>query len=247
MSSLTRTAPAWPRFFSLMDTEKMTPVHPGYGCCVQQYFHSLFPHRQWKVFHDPDGTPLAVDVELLYPTVEEPFYLLHTMGMSAAPMHYPSGEFVTEKEGYSELCLILPADWPFRKDRDLSLADEQAWPIWLLMELGRFPHVHDMWMAYGFLLPNTEANEPFAADTALSGLVIVQFEGQLGGVKMPDGTAVELLMPILLYKEEMDLCSDIGVDALVDAVVDECGGSFLLDKDRPNVGLGDYPCTGIPL
>lgn len=104
------------------------------------------------------------------------------------------------------------------------------------------PHVHDMWMAYGFLLPNTEANEPFAADTALSGLVIVQFEGQLGGVKMPDGTAVELLMPILLYKEEMDLCSDIGVDALVDAVVDECGGS-LLDKDRPNVGLGDYPCT----
>ena len=162
-------------------------------------------------------------------------------------MHYPSGEFVTGKEGYSELCLILPADWPFRKDRDLSLADEQAWPIWLLMELGRFPHVHDMWMAYGFLLPNTEANEPFAADTALSGLVIVQFEGQLGGVKMPDGTAVELLMPILLYKEEMDLCSDIGVDALVDAVVDECGGSFLLDKDRPNVGLGDYPCTGIPL
>lgn len=95
MSSLTRTAPAWPRFFSLMDTEKMTPVHPGYGRCVQQYFHSLFPHRQWKVFHDPDGTPLAVDVELLYPTVEEPFYLLHTMGMSAAPMHYPSGEFVT--------------------------------------------------------------------------------------------------------------------------------------------------------
>ena len=88
-------------------------------------------------------------------------------------MHYPSGEFVTGKEGYSELCLILPADWPFRKDRDLSLADEQAWPIWLLMELGRFPHVHDMWMAYGFLLPNTEANEPFAADTALSGLVIV--------------------------------------------------------------------------
>lgn len=107
------------------------------------------------------------------------------------------------------------------------------------MELGRFPHAHDVWMGYGFLLPNREKPESFAEDTALSGVVIVQFEGQLGGVKMPDGTAVELLMPILLYKEEMDLCSDIGIDSLVDAVLDECGGSFLLNKDRPNIALED--------
>lgn len=52
------------------------------------------------------------------------------------------------------------------------------------------------------LLPNREKPESFAEDTALSGVVIVQFEGQLGGVKMPDGTTVELLMPILLYKEK---------------------------------------------
>ena len=121
--------------------------------------------------------------------------------MSAAPMHYPAGEFVTGKEDYGELCLILPADWPFRKDWDISLNDEEAWPIWLLMELGRFPLVHDVWMSYGFLLPNSESHEPFARDTALSGLVIVQFEGQLGGVSMADGTTVELLARPL-YKEE---------------------------------------------
>lgn len=246
MSTLPITSYRWPRFFSLMDTLKIQRPHEEYGRAVQAYFHSLFPHRQWSVFRDPDGTPLAVDVELLYPTVEEPFYLLHTIGMSAAPMHYPAGEFVTGKEGYGELCLILPADWPFRKDWDISLNDEEAWPIWLLMELGRFPHVHDVWMSYGFLLPNSESHEPFARDTALSGLVIVQFEGQLGGVSMADGTTVELLMPILLYKEEMDLCSDIGVDALVDAVVDECGGSFLLNKDRPNVALEDWFFDDIP-
>ena len=37
----------------------------------------------------------------------------------------------------------------------------------------------------------------------------------------------------------MDLCSDIGIDSLVDAVLDECGGSFLLNKDRPNIALED--------
>ena len=161
MSTLPITSYRWPRFFSLMDTLKIQRPHEEYGRAVQAYFHSLFPHRQWSVFQDPDGTPLAVDVELLYPTVEEPFYLLHTIGMSAAPMHYPAGEFVTGKEGYGELCLILPADWPFRKDRDISLNDEEAWPIWLLMELGRFPHVHDVWMSYGFLLPNLESHEPY--------------------------------------------------------------------------------------
>lgn len=241
MSTATHAAGCRSRYFSLMDTEKIARPHAEYARAVQSYFHGLFPHRQWQVFHDPVGTPLAVDVELLYPTVEEPFYFLHTIGMSAAPMHYPAGEFTAGKEGYSELCLILPSDWPFRREREISLDDKEAWPIWLLMELGRFPYIHDVWLSYGFLLPNAENREPFAADTELSGLVIVQFEGQLGGVKMADGTTVELLMPILLYKEEMDLCSDIGVDALVDAIVDECGGSFLLNKDRPNVALEDYP------
>lgn len=228
-----------PRFFSLTDTKRIKRTHDEYGRAVQQYFHNLFPHRQWQVFHDPAGTPLAVDVEILYPTVEEPFYLLHTMGMSASPMRYPSGDFATGKEGYSELCLILPAQWPFQRESRISLEDKNAWPIWLLMELGRFPHVHDVWMGYGFLLPNRGTYEAFAEDTELSGLVIVQFEGQLGGVKMLDGTVVELLMPILLYKEEMDLCSDIGIDSLVDAILDECGGSFLLNKDRPNIALED--------
>ena len=70
------------------------------------------------------------------------------------------------------------------------------------MELGRFPHVHDVWMGYGFLLPNREKPESFAEDTALSGVVIVQFEGQLGGVKMPDGTTVNFSCPSFYTKRK---------------------------------------------
>ena len=127
MSTLPITSYRWPRFFSLMDTLKIQRPHEEYGRAVQAYFHSLFPHRQWSVFQDPDGTPLAVDVELLYPTVEEPFYLLHTIGMSAAPMHYPAGEFVTGKEGYGELCLILRQH---------------------LMQSGTFPHEIGIFLGY---------------------------------------------------------------------------------------------------
>lgn len=223
------------RFFAMTDTDAMHIRHGEYGAQVQARFHQLFPRRQWKMFSDTIGRPVAIDVEMLYPTVEEPFYLLHTMGMSAVPMYYPAGTLAREREAYSELCMILPADWPFGRRRDISPADPSAWPVWLLMELGRFPHVHQIWMSYGFMLPNTERCEPFSPMTNLSGVVIVQFEGDLGSISMADGTTVELLMPILLYKEELELCDKIGVDAVIEEIVSSNKGSFSLDMNRANV------------
>ena len=224
------------RFFAMTDTEYISRNHSEYGVEVQARFHTLFPHRQWKLFSDVSGRPVPVDVEMLYPTVEEPFYLLHTMGMSAVPMHYPGGTAANGGESFGELCMILPSDWPFDRRNDISLADAAAWPIWLLMELGRFPHVHQIWMSYGFVLPNTEKCEPFSPMTDLSGIVIVQFDGELGSMKMADGTVVELLMPILVYKEEMELCDEIGVDAVIEEIVNSNKGSFALDMNRANVG-----------
>lgn len=221
-----------PRFFSMTDTKPMAPIHREYSREVQQYFHRLFPRRQWQVFRDVSAKPMAIDVELLYPTVEEPFYLLHTMGMSANPMTYPTGDVVKEREVYSELCLMLPATWPFRNMSHLTLADEAAWPIWLLMELGRFPHVHHIWMSYGFVLPNGEHSEPFSRQTELCGVVIVQFEGELGEMTMHDGTVLNLLMPVPLYKNEIALCDSLGVDTVVDSILERNNGSFLLDMKR---------------
>lgn len=225
----------WPsRFFAMTDAGAMPLCHGEYGGQVQEYFHQLFPHREWKVFSDPAARPIPIQVEMLYPTVEEPFYLLHTMGMSAVPMHYPAGRLDMGNEAYSELCMILPADWPFKQE-DIALTDTAAWPIWLLMELGRFPHVHQIWISYGFILPNAETCEPFSPMTDLSGVIIVQFEGELGALTMSDGTTVELLMPILAYKDELELCDEIGVDSVVEEILESNKGSFALDIHRLNV------------
>ncbi|WP_301859574.1 suppressor of fused domain protein [uncultured Megasphaera sp.] len=231
--------PQMPRFFSMTDVKKIRPQHREYSRQVQDYFRRLFPRREWKLITDPVASPLAVDVELLYPTVEEPFYLLHTVGMSAEPQSYPSGSLTPDQGAYSELCLMLPADWPFPA-KQISLSDPAAWPIWLLMELGRFPHVHHMWMSYGFMMPNTEQCLPFSRLTQFSGVLVVQFEGELGELKMSDGTTVELLMPVPVYSEEMALCDNIGTDALIDDIVEGNGGSFLVDMHRPNVGTDAY-------
>jgi hypothetical protein len=223
-----------PRFFAMADAKRIPVTHPEYASQIQTYFHDLFPQRQWMVFTDPIGSPLPITVEMLYPTVEEPFYLLHTMGMSAAPLHYPS-ELASNQENYCELSLILPSDWPFRNAAAPSLMDPAAWPIWLLMELGRFPHVHQIWISYGFILPNSENYCPFSSMTKMSGVVIVQFEGELGNVRMNDGTEIEFLMPIPAYKEELELCDTIGIDALIDDILETNDGSFLLNMSRKNI------------
>lgn len=227
----------WPsRFFAMTDTGAMPLRHEEYGEQVQQYFHTLFPHREWTIFADEEARPIPIRVEMLYPTVEEPFYLLHTIGMSAVPMQYPDGRLDVSHEAYSELCMILPADWPF-KSGEIALTDAAAWPIWLLMELGRFPHVHQIWISYGFMLPNSEMCEPFSPMTDLAGVIIVQFEGELGALTMSDGTTVELLMPILAYKDELDLCDEIGVDPVVEKILESNKGSFALDIHRPNIAI----------
>jgi len=229
------------RFFSMTDAaDTIERTHCEYAEEVRQYFHTLFPHRQWTVFSDTLDNPLPVHVELLHPTVEEPFYLLHTIGMSAAPMHYPTGQNSPEdKEAYGELCMLLPGNWPFdtKGDRCISVTDEAAWPIRLLMELGRFPHVHKLWMSYGFVLPNTENCDPFTKTTNLSGVLIVQFEGALGEMKAHDGTTIQILMPYLIYKEEIELYDEIGPDELIERILNCNEESFLLDIHRPNVAI----------
>ena len=61
---------------------------------------------------------------------------------------------------------------------------------------------------------------------------------ELPALTMADGTTVELLMPILAYKEELDLCDEIGVDAVIDEILESNRGSFALDVRRANVAAG---------
>lgn len=239
-----KAVPSQPRrFFAMADTDTIELAHDEYGTAIRQYFQGLFPQRQSRVFLDTVGKPLPIHVAVLFPTEEEPFYLLHTIGMSAAPIrHMPEPDVPGQGELYGELCMMLPGTWPFGPDKDsLSLEDSAAWPIRLLMELGRFPHVHQLWMSYGFMLPNTENCDPFSPTTRLSGVVIVQFEGSLGEAAMADGTMVQLFLPVLVYKEEMELYDEIGPDELIERILQYNNDSFLLNIHRPNAGLTGNP------
>lgn len=228
-------------FFSMNDLAmKPVPVlHREYTGAVEQYFHTLFPNRKRTVLADTEPVPLPVDIEILYPTTEEPFYVIHTLGMSATPMTYPEGtESGDVRESYSELCLMLPSDWPFAHDRILSMGERAAWPLRMIRDLAKFPHAHHLWMSYGFILPNSESNEPFTTESDLCGVLMVQFDGELGELTLDDGIIIQLLMPVLLYADELEAYDRLGPDALIERILDCTHESFLLDLHRSHVAQG---------
>ena len=195
---------------------------------VSLYFAGLFPERASRVFKADRFQPVGVDVTVLYPTEEEPFYFLYTTGMSGLSMaEYLGG--AADDACLAELYMMLPGDWPFSAARDVS-ADtaDYPWPVRFLADVGRFPHENGMWLSYGFVLPTSERY------VAFSDAVLLQFDGELGAVRTDDGKVIQLFMPMPLYAEEADLYGKIGPDELTERVLQCNKGSFFVNPQRPN-------------
>jgi hypothetical protein len=77
------------------------------------------------VFHELISDLVHIDVHIVAPTEERPFYSLITSGMSDKPMNAPEG---AEEFRYAELMICLPADWPMTQEEWKQDADS-FWPI----------------------------------------------------------------------------------------------------------------------
>lgn len=77
------------------------------------------------MLYDREGVSFPVQIALLHPTDDEPFYFAYTMGMSAAPMVGPAESMECETL-YSELCLLIPNNW-FCHCAEKDIA--QSWPL----------------------------------------------------------------------------------------------------------------------
>jgi hypothetical protein len=224
------------RYFELTGSGGPIEVSTFYGQDAIRFYRNLFPNRQAVLVKAVQQNPLPITVQVLLPTADEPFYIFHTAGMSAAPMKN-KWEYDQRFSPYAELCFLLPEDWPFANAATIQIEEPAAWPLRLLMELARFPHIHQTLMEYGFAMPNSEDFKPFAAETALSAVLIIQLDGTMGEMTAADGTIVPFYLPLLLYREELELYRQEGTEQLVESILRANGDSFLLHTDRLNVAL----------
>ena len=184
------------------------------------------------VWHEVISDLVHVDVHVVPPSDERPFYTLVTSGMGERPMTVPEG---LEDYRHAELVLGLPPDWPVAKT---SFEDEKSyWPIRLLKMLARLPHEFDTFLYHGHTVPNGDPPEPYAASTRLCCALIarpITVPDGFEKLELADGRAVHFFGVVALTADEMDFKLKKGSDGLF-SLLDHHGVSELLDPDRVSV------------
>lgn len=186
------------------------------------------------VFHEIISTDVHIDVHVLRPYGERDCTVLATSGMSDRAMHVPE-EYHDFR--FMELMLCLPPDWPLDQK---SFEDERNyWPVRWLKLMARFPHEYKTWLGYGHTVPNGDPPQPFAANTEFCSMVVlppVNAPEELHILQHGD-KSVRFFQLIPLYREELELKLNKGLDALIERF-NEFGVGEVIDIHRPNVITG---------
>ncbi|GAV14891.1 suppressor of fused domain protein [Paenibacillaceae sp. P-4] len=201
---------------------------------IVAHFEEVFPGRNSSVFHELISDVVHIDVNIMEPTEEEPFWVLYTTGMSDLPMTIPD-EIRAEMDGNydrAEVMMFLPASWELSQEAFKD--DNNYWPIQLMKQMARFPHLYNTWLGYGHTIPNFQDYEPYADGTGLNGVVLYQLTEEVSVIPTKDGNQVHTYFLIPLYKEEMDYKLEHGMDALIDKLSELEDDLFELNPKRIN-------------
>lgn len=220
------------------DEEKGWRPPQAYGVFAEEitkHFEGLFPDREETVFHEIISDLVHIDVNIRKPNEKSPFYVVYTTGMSDLPMTMPEGYETREDLQYAELFIFLPPTWNPGENLALSsdIPESEYWIIHLIKYLARFPHEYTTWLGYGHTIPNGPDYEPLCADTAMSGVVLVQTDGDLGSMETEDGKTINFYMVVPAYQEEIEYKLKYGMKALDDIFSKE-NLPMVLDIHREN-------------
>lgn len=178
---------------------------------MERYFGSAdFVHRE------PASPWGQVDVNLIPPSDEHPWFTLVTQGMGARAFRDEEGE-----EQRCELLMTLPPDWADSTE-DWQRPD-RFWPLHLLRLLARFPFVTGEPIDWGHSFDlreelDEESGTDFCAAMLLSpGL----FEEEAAVCTLPDGARVSYWQVIPLYREEIQYKRAHGTEELLELFTDD--------------------------
>jgi hypothetical protein len=182
-----------------------------------------------KVFREQDSL-LTVDILSVPAAIDRPVHMLFTVGMSDRAMNTGGRKNAPR---HIELMMTLPETW---KLDSLGAADPGYWPIRVLAQLAREPLRRGTALGWGDTVANGEPPIPYAKGTALCGVIIAP------SLLVPkdfyqldvDRRHIEFYAAIPLYREELKLRADEGMETLLTRLL-EHRVNDLVDPRRRNV------------
>ncbi|MBH0238669.1 suppressor of fused domain protein [Methylobrevis albus] len=191
------------------------------------------------VLHEIVSDEVHLDVIVFGPTADRDTWTFVTSGMSDRAMNVPDGLEPPEAYQYAELVITLPGDWFPRVGEGLPPDEAFAqpgkyWPIRVLKQLARLPHLYDswIWLGHTFAEEGTPP-EPYDPTTKLAGALLISPLGwppDRTTLVTADGTQIEFMAVFPLYPDELDYKLNKGLKPLVDAL----SGAGVDDTVRPD-------------
>lgn len=182
-----------------------------------------------SVLHEIVSPDIHLDVLVIPPNEEYPYYKLVTMGMGAYRMNVPD-EFKKYKLEHAELIIFLPADW------DIKSSDEKDfWPIRHLKNVARLPIYNDTWLGYGHSVSANADSSPVAENTGFNSFALanaVNLKGENINLNL-GGKKINFYQLIPLYQEELEYKIESGMNALLD-IFFEKKTSLIVNINREN-------------
>ncbi|MCA9792217.1 MAG: suppressor of fused domain protein [Candidatus Eremiobacteraeota bacterium] len=148
---------------------------------------------------------------------------IFSVGMSAKPMDTPQ----VNEDGFAEVVMRLPGDWPLPPDLD---DPGQSWPLLWLRRLAHYPHLTGAWLGTGLFPEPGETLSPLAPDCKFSGFVLLANMG-LEGFRSQAGHYINLITVVPITANEHELACRQGLQELLKRLV-EAGHPPGLVRDR---------------
>lgn len=183
-----------------------------------------------EVFHELVSPDVHLDVVIVPPTEEQPYYKLVTMGAGAYKMDIPR-EFRKWKLERAEYVIFLPEDWDIKSDKE-----EDYWPIRMLKDVARLPIDTDSWLSVGHTVTMNEDSSPVASNTLFNSCVLFHSFGKnkqvVEALKIGlFGDEVNFWQIFPLYQEELEYKFKHPVDDLIELLKDV---PMVVDINRKN-------------
>ena len=173
------------------------------------------------------------EIEILHvpPQDTRPVRTLVTCGMSDRAMSVPAGKNAPR---YIELMVTMPRTWPF--DEAARQDPKWKWPLDQLRTIANLPSTQQRWVGWGETFANGDAAQPLGPNTKLSGAVVVPsllvpqdfYELKIAA------HSIAFFSVLPLYKEELELKEEKGVNHLFETLLD-FGIKDFIDPRRKNV------------
>lgn len=175
--------------------------------------------KEIEVLHEIESEVIHSDVYIIKANEERPFNILLTCGMSALPMNVPKD---IDASRFAEVMMLLPIDWNLNYE---SFEDERNyWPIRILKELSKLPHMDNTWLGYGHTFGHSPEEKEFAKGVGFNSVILlesIELSRDFSIIKNRKKT-VEIFTVIPLYIEELEFKMKFGTSKLLEKFEEIC-------------------------